>query len=99
MQFFWGRLLPTARKGLLTVCSPLLLPARVVSERPISRATCFLSGVHKTHKEIFNVRYKTAWSMTMDIYSHMLPGMQQDAVSKLDQAMKQTYNKSREEEK
>lgn len=29
-------------------------------------------------------------SITMDIYSHMLPGMQQEAVKKLDQALKQT---------
>ncbi len=36
-------------------------------------------------------------SITMDIYSHMLPGMQQEAVKKLDQALKQTYDTLREQ--
>lgn len=36
-------------------------------------------------------------SITMDIYSHMLPGMQQEAVKKLDQALQQTYEKRKEQ--
>lgn len=37
-------------------------------------------------------------SMTMDIYSHMLPGMQQEAVKKLDQALKHTARTHRKKE-
>lgn len=36
--------------------------------------------------------------MTMDIYSHMLPGMQQEAVKKLDQALKRTARTHRKKE-
>jgi len=30
----------------------------------------------------------TQISMTMDVYSHMLPGMQQDAIGKLNEVLK-----------
>jgi len=36
-------------------------------------------------------------SITMDIYSHMLPGMQQEAVKKLDQVLKQTRTTRRKQ--
>ena len=48
-----------------------------------SAATLLLSlGVHP--KVVQELLGHTQISMTMDIYSHVLPGMQQDAVSRLD---------------
>jgi hypothetical protein len=36
--------------------------------------------------------------MTMDIYSHVLPGMQQDAMSKLDAALTKQESNEKEAE-
>ncbi len=51
-----------------------------------SAATLLLSlGVHP--KVVQELLGHTQISMTMDIYSHVLPGMQRDAMSKLDDAL------------
>jgi integrase len=51
-----------------------------------SAAILFLSlGVHA--KVVQEMLGHTQISMTMDIYSHMLPSMQQDAVSRLNELL------------
>ena len=62
-----------------------------------SAATLLLSlGVHP--KVVQELLGHTQISMTMDVYSHVLPGMQQDAMSKLDAALiKQERNKEEAE--
>ena len=64
-----------------------------------SAATLLLSlGVHP--KVVQELLGHTQISMTMDVYSHVLPGMQQDAMSKLDAALiKQERNNEKEKEK
>ncbi len=63
-----------------------------------SAATLLLSlGVHP--KVVQELLGHTQISMTMDVYSHVLPGMQQDAMSKLDAALiKQESNQDQEED-
>ncbi len=52
-----------------------------------SAATLLLSlGVHA--KVVQEMLGHTQISMTMDIYSHVLPSMQQDAVSRLNELLK-----------
>jgi integrase len=53
-----------------------------------SSATLLLSlGIHP--KVVQELLGHTQISMTMDVYSHVLPGIQQDAMSKLDAALLQ----------
>src|SRR5207302_10401706 len=61
-----------------------------------SAATLLLSlGVHP--KVVQELLGHTQISMTMDIYSHVLPGMQQEAMGRLDDALKrQKVNEERE---
>ena len=52
-----------------------------------SAATLLLSlGVHP--KVVQELLGHTQISMTMDLYSHVLPGMQQDAMGKLNEALR-----------
>lgn len=56
-----------------------------------SAATLLLSlGVHP--KVVQELLGHTQISMTMDVYSHVLPGMQQDAMSKLNAALLRQEN-------
>jgi integrase len=53
-----------------------------------SAATLLLSvGVHP--KEVQEILGHSQISITMDVYSHVLPGMQQDAMSRLNDAIKE----------
>ena len=52
-----------------------------------SAASLLLSlGIHP--KVVQELLGHTQISITMDVYSHLLPGMQKDAMSKLDEALK-----------
>ena len=52
-----------------------------------SAATLLLSlGIHP--KVVQELLGHTQISITMDVYSHMLPGMQQDAIGKLNEVLK-----------
>ena len=58
-----------------------------------SAATLLLSlGIHP--KVVQEMLGHTQISMTMDIYSHVLPSMQQDAVSKLNDLLINRENKA-----
>ncbi len=62
-----------------------------------SAATLLLSlGVHP--KVVQELLGHTQISMTMDIYSHVLPGMQQDVMSKLDAALTKQESNEKEAE-
>lgn len=53
-----------------------------------SAATLLLSvGVHP--KVVQEILGHSQISITMDVYSHVLPGMQQDAMSRLNDAIKE----------
>ena len=53
-----------------------------------SAATLLLSvGVHP--KVVQEILGHSQISITMDVYSHVLPGMQQDAMSRLNDALKE----------
>src|SRR5579872_3672888 len=61
-----------------------------------SAATLLLSlGIHP--KVVQELPGHTQISMTMDIYSHVLPGMQQDAMGKLNTIFKRTEHEGEEE--
>lgn len=67
--------------------SPAGLPHTRFHDLRHSAATMLLSlGVHA--KVVQEMLGHTQISMTMDIYSHVLPSMQQDAMSKLNDALK-----------
>jgi integrase len=52
-----------------------------------SAASLLLSlGIHP--KVVQELLGRTQISITMDVYSHLLPGRQKDAMSKLDEALK-----------
>jgi len=62
-----------------------------------SAATLLLSlGIHP--KVVQELLGHTQISMTMDVYSHVLPGMQQDAMRQLDAALIQQEKLEKEEE-
>ena len=62
-----------------------------------SAATLLLSlGVHP--KVVQELLGHTQISMTMDVYSHVLPGMQQDAMRQLDAALIKQERHEKEEE-
>jgi hypothetical protein len=52
-------------------------------------ATMTVAGLPGRAKTFPKLLGYTQISMTMDVYSHVLPGMQQDAMSKLDAALLQ----------
>jgi integrase len=61
-----------------------------------SAASLLLSlGIHP--KVVQELLGHTQISMTMDVYSHLLPGMQKDAMSKLDEALKKQQNGEKKE--
>jgi integrase len=63
-----------------------------------SAASLLLSlGTHP--KVVQELLGHTQISMTMDIYSHVLPGMQQEAMNKLSQALENTKKRSKKREK
>ena len=60
-----------------------------------SAASLLLSlGIHP--KVVQELLGHTQIGITMDVYSHLLPGMQQDAMSKLDAALKRQESEKRE---
>lgn len=62
-----------------------------------SAATLLLSlGVHP--KVVQELLGHTQISMTMDIYSHVLPGMQEDAINRLDDALSKQEDDREEDE-
>jgi integrase len=61
-----------------------------------SAATLLLSlGVHP--KVVQELLGHTQIGITMDVYSHVLPGMQQDAMGKLNEALKRQEDKEKRE--
>ncbi len=60
-----------------------------------SAATLLLSlGIHP--KVVQELLGHTQISITMDVYSHVLPGMQQDAMGKLNEALRKRESDKRE---
>ncbi len=61
-----------------------------------SAASLLLSlGIHP--KVVQELLGHTQISITMDVYSHLLPGMQKDAMSKLDEALKKKQSDEKKE--
>lgn len=61
-----------------------------------SAASLLLSlGIHP--KVVQELLGHTQIGITMDVYSHLLPGMQKDAMSKLDEALKRSDGSEKRE--